>query len=89
MTFGRVRSRVASFGRARSPVTPPLVGTWRLTRVQLRSPNGRPSAALFPTATGSLTYRLDGRMAVEVRSGSSAEPQLAFEGTYASFLDPF
>ena len=79
MTASRTNGRVMS----------PLVGTWRLARVQLRSANGRPTPALFPAATGSLTYRSDGSMAVEVRDGPSGDPYLAFGGTYLSFLDPF
>ncbi len=83
VTFRRAR------GRAPGRVTSPLVGTWRLARVQLRSATGRPTPALFPAATGSLTYRSDGRMAVEVIDGPDGAPYLAFDGTYASFLDPF
>jgi hypothetical protein len=80
---------VVTASRAQPRVTSPLVGTWRLTRVQLRSATGRSTPALFPAATGSLTYRSDGRMAVEVRDGPDGHPHLAFDGTYASFLDPF
>jgi hypothetical protein len=80
---------VVIFSRARKGVTSPLVGSWRLARVQLRSATGRPTAALFPTASGSLTYRSDGRMAVEVRDGLDGDPYLAFDGTYVSYLDPF
>ena len=75
--------------RAHGRVTSPLVGTWRLARVQLRSATGRPTSSLFPAATGSLTYRSDGRMAVDVRDGPGGDPYLAFDGTYLSFLDPF
>jgi hypothetical protein len=78
-----------TYGRARARVTSPLVGSWRLARVQLRSATGRPTPALFPAATGSLTYRADGRMAVEVRDSPDGAPYLAFDGTYISFLDPF
>jgi hypothetical protein len=79
---------VVTVGRAQGRVISPLVGTWRLARVQLRSASGRASP-LFPTATGLLTYRSDGRMAVEVRDDPDGDPYLAFDGTYASFLDPF
>ncbi|HEY3110897.1 MAG TPA: lipocalin-like domain-containing protein [Chloroflexota bacterium] len=79
MTASRTQGRVAS----------PLVGTWRLVRVQLRSTSGRSSPALFPAATGTLTYRPDGRMAVEIRNGPDGDPYLAFDGTYLSYLDPF
>ena len=79
----------ASAARARGRVASPLVGTWRLVRVQLRSTSGRSSPALFPGATGTLTYRPDGRMAIEIRNGQDGAPYLAFDGTYLSYLDPF
>src|SRR3954470_18984922 len=67
----------------------PLVGTWRLARVQMYSASGRSSSALFPAATGTLTYRPDGRMTVRISDGQSERPHLAFDGTYLSYLDPF
>jgi len=75
--------------RAQRRVASPLVGTWRLVRVQLRSASGRGSPTLFPAATGTLTYRPDGRMAVEIRDGRDGDRYLAFDGTYVSYLDPF
>jgi hypothetical protein len=76
-------------GRPRPRIGSPLVGIWRLARVQLRSASGRSSPALFPAATGTLTYRPDGRMTVRISDGQSERPDLAFDGTYLSFLDPF
>jgi hypothetical protein len=64
----------------------PLVGTWRLVRVELRLRDGTATPRLFPGVTGRLEYRADGRMSFELAEGTWSR---AWRGTFSSFLDPF
>ena len=64
----------------------PLVGTWRLARVELLSRDGRDRPRLFAGVTGQLAYRADGRMTFELSEGSWRK---AWHGRYSSYLDPF
>jgi hypothetical protein len=81
----------------------PLVGTWRLVRVEARSDAGRWWRPAEHDAAGRLRYGPDGRMALEITAarfpyadGSTAGGRflagrwhLAYRGTYDSYLDPF
>jgi hypothetical protein len=64
----------------------PLVGAWRLARVELRLREGRASPRLYPGVSGQLDYYADGRMSFELAEGTWRR---AWRGTYSSFLDPF
>lgn len=64
----------------------PLVGTWRLARVELRMRDGRASSRLYNGVRGQLDYGADGRMSFELAEGVWRR---AWRGTYSSFLDPF
>lgn len=81
----------------------PLIGTWRLVRVEARSGAGRRWRPAEHDAAGLLRYGPDGRMALEITTLRSAAGdgaggrdcsiaagwRVAYRGTYASYLDPF
>ena len=64
----------------------PLVGTWRLVRVELRARDGSAGPPLFRGAIGRLEYGHDGRVSFELAEGSWRR---AWRGTFSSYLDPF
>ena len=68
------------------PTGCPLVGAWRLIRIELRSRDGRAGPDLFRNATGRLEYLPDGRMSFELAEGAWRR---TWHGSYASYLDPF
>jgi len=81
----------------------PLVGIWRLVRVEARSGAGRRWRAADQDAAGQLRYGPDGHMALEImalrlpngddvaqRERVLTTPwRVAYRGTYDSYLDPF
>jgi hypothetical protein len=64
----------------------PLVGTWRLARVELLLRNGLAGPRLYRGVTGRLEYHPDGRMSFELGEGSWRR---AWQGSYSSYIDPF
>ena len=64
----------------------PLVGVWRLVRVELRRRESRDAPRIFPGVTGRLEYQRDGRMTFELAEGTWRR---AWHGTFSSYLDPF
>lgn len=68
------------------PSACPLIGSWRLARVELRPRSARSAQRLFAGVTGQLDYWPDGRMALELADDGWRR---ACRGTYLSFLDAF
>jgi hypothetical protein len=83
--------------RARRPATP-LVGTWRLTSMEVRTPSGETQNPWGPGVTGRLTYSSNGQMSLQImkanrfpfssedlEGGTAEEIQTAFDGYHAYF----
>jgi hypothetical protein len=81
-------------------VASPLVGIWRLMRVEARSGAGRRWRPAEHDAVGQLRYGPDGHMALEITAlrfpdgaaegrALAARWHLSYRGTYDSYLDPF
>jgi hypothetical protein len=64
----------------------PLVGAWRLARVELLVRDGWAGPRLYRGVTGRLEYHPDGRMSFELAEGSWRR---AWHGRYRSYLDPY
>jgi Lipocalin-like domain len=76
----------------------PLVGTWRLTSMEARTPSGETKYPWGRAVTGRLTYSSNGQMSVQImkanrrsfssedlEGGTAEEIQAAFDGYHAYF----
>jgi hypothetical protein len=76
----------------------PLVGTWRLTSMEARTPSGETKYPWGRAVVGRLTYSSNGQMSVQImkanrppfssedlEGGTAAEIQAAFDGYHAYF----
>jgi hypothetical protein len=83
--------------RTRRPANP-LVGTWRLTSMEVRTPSGENKYPWGPGVSGRLIYSTNGQMSLQImkasrlpfssedlEGGTAEEIQTAFDGYHAYF----